>query len=49
MLQLHASVCTTYGPRFLHWGFALTSLFGGVFVWKALPETSGKTLEQVRG
>jgi hypothetical protein len=47
MLQLHASVCTKYGPRFLHWGFSITSLVGAIFVWKVLPETSGKTLEQV--
>lgn len=47
MLQLHDTVCKSYGPRFLHWGFSILSFFGAIFVWKVLPETSGKTLEQI--
>jgi len=47
MLQLHDAVCKAYGPRSLHWGFSIVSLFGALFVWKCLPETSGKTLEQI--
>ena len=33
--------------RYLHWAFAVTSALGAVFVWLLVPETSGKTLEEI--
>jgi len=47
VLQLHSVVCGKYGPQYLHWGFALTSAMGAIFVWIFVPETSGKTLEEI--
>lgn len=47
VLQLHAQICGKYGPHFLHWGFAVTSSIGAIFVWLLVPETSGKTLEEI--
>ena len=47
VLQLHAVICGKYGPQYLHWGFAFTSAMGAVFVWIFVPETSGKTLEEI--
>ena len=47
VLQLHSAICGEYGPQYLHWGFAMTSLFGAVFVFFIVPETSGKTLEEI--
>ena len=47
VLQLHSKVCSKYGPHYLHWGFAVTSTLGAIFVWALVPETSGKTLEEI--
>jgi len=47
VLQLHAVICGNFGPQYLHWGFAMTSALGAVFVWCFVPETSGKTLEEI--
>ena len=47
VLQLHAAICGRYGPQYLHWGFAGTSILGGIFVFLLVPETSGKTLEEI--
>ena len=47
VLQLHAAICGRYGPQYLHWGFATTSVLGGIFVFLFVPETSGKTLEEI--
>ena len=47
VLQLHAAICGQYGPQYLHWGFAMTALVGAVFVFFIVPETSGKTLEEI--
>ena len=47
VLQLHSVICGSYGPQFLHWGFAFTSACGALFVWFYVPETSGKTLEEI--
>ena len=47
VLQLHATVCEAYGPEYLHWAFAITSAMGAIFVWVVIPETSGKTLEEI--
>ena len=47
VLQLHAQICSKYGPHYLHWGFAVASSIGAIFVWQLVPETSGKTLEEI--
>ena len=47
VLQLHAQICGKYGPHYLHWGFAMASSIGAIFVWQLVPETSGKTLEEI--
>lgn len=47
VLQLHAAICGSYGPQYLHWGFSITSAFGALFVFLCVPETSGKTLEEI--
>ena len=47
VLQLHAVICGNFGPQYLHWGFAVTSALGAGFVWWFVPETSGKTLEEI--
>lgn len=47
VLQLHATICSKYGPFYLHWGFAVASALGALFVWLMVPETTGKTLEEI--
>ena len=47
VLNLHSAICGNYGPQYLHWGFATTSAIGAFFVWMFVPETSGKTLEEI--
>ena len=47
VLQLHAAVCDVYGPWYLHWGFAVMVSLGALFVFLMVPETSGKTLEEI--
>ena len=37
VLQLHSTICGDYGPHYLHWGFAITSSIGAIFVWIFVP------------
>ncbi len=47
VLQLHAVICHDYGPYYLHWSFAIIVASGAIFVFLMVPETSGKTLEEI--
>jgi MFS transporter, SP family, arabinose:H+ symporter len=37
------------GPAFTFWIYGLVSLLTFVFVWRNVPETKGRTLEQIEG
>lgn len=45
--QLFPILLDTIGSAFTFWIFMMMSLFSLIFVWKYLPETKGKTLEEI--
>merc|ERR1719412_1724771 len=47
VLRLHSSVCSRFGPSYLHWGFAILTSFAGIFAWVIVPETSNRSLEDI--
>lgn len=47
VLRLHSSVCSRFGPHYLHWAFAILTSLGGVFTWVIIPETSNQSLEEI--
>ena len=47
VLQIHSSVCSKFGPHYLHWAFSVSSGLAGLFTYFLLPETSGKSLEEI--
>ena len=46
-LLLHDMTCGKYGAYVLHWGFGVTTFLSIVFTFTVLPETSGKSLEEI--
>ena len=47
VLRLHSSVCSKFGPHYLHWAFAILTSLGGIFTWAIIPETSNRSLEDI--
>ena len=47
VLRLHSSICSKYGPHYLHWGSAILTCMGGIFTWLVVPETSNRSLEDI--
>jgi hypothetical protein len=47
VLRLHSSVCSRFGPSYLHWGFAILTSIAGIFTWAIVPETSNRSLEDI--
>ena len=47
VLRLHSSVCSKYGPHYLHWSFSILTALGGIFTWGIIPETSNRSLEDI--
>merc|ERR1711981_1148021 len=47
VLRLHSSVCSRFGPYYLHWGFAILTSIAGMFSWIVVPETSNRSLEDI--
>ncbi len=45
--QLFPILLESIGSAFTFWIFMLMALFSFIFVWKYLPETKGKTLEEI--
>jgi hypothetical protein len=37
------------GPAGTFWLYAVICMFGFIFIWKKLPETKGRTLEEIEG
>lgn len=47
MLDRSTSLTNTFHHGFAYWVYGLMAIFAGLFMWKMVPETKGRTLEQM--
>ncbi|GAB1358841.1 hypothetical protein MASR1M31_06200 [Porphyromonadaceae bacterium] len=47
MLNDSVYLTANYNHAFAYWVYAVFGVLAALFVWKGLPETKGKTLEEI--